>query len=149
VGALTAVATEGNVVEGIIEGALLGAVAATATIFVPTYLPLIMPAISAATPAVATIATPATTFVVAGALGVVTDTVTQGVSHSLNADADKEFEWDWKRSIKTGFTTAIAGVIPTYGNPGESVLEAVGSLVMGFDASIVNSVIKIIIVNVF
>ena len=49
---------------------------------------------------------------------------------------------------KTGFTTGIASVVPTYGNPAEEVVNAVGSTFLGFDASFFNATVEIVIVNV-
>ena len=46
-------------------------------------------------------------------------------------------------------TGGIAGVVPTYGNPGDSVLNAVGSLVMGFDAAFFNAAMEVAIIHLF
>ena len=37
-------------------------------------------------------------------------------------------------------TAGISGLVPTLGNPGSSVVNAVGSLIYGFDASMINAV---------
>lgn len=87
------------------------------------------------------------TFVAAGAGGMVVDYITQRVSHELSEDSNEEFVLNKGRLIKTGLTTGIAGVIPTYGNPRSSVLNAIGSLVMGFDASFFNAAAEIAITH--
>lgn len=56
---------------------------------------------------------------------------------------------DEKRVFKTALTTGVAGVVPTFGNPANSVLNAVGSLFIGFDATIINSTIEVIFTNIF
>ena len=87
------------------------------------------------------------TFVAAGAGGMVVDYTTQRVSHELSEDSGEEFVPNTGRLIKTGLTTGIAGVIPTYENPGSSVLNATGSLVIGFDASFFNAATEIAIIH--
>ena len=136
-GAFTAACTGSNVLEGALEGAALGAVAATATIVAPLLLP------TTASAAV----TVGVTFVAAGAGGMVVDYTTQRISHELSENSNEEFVLNKGRLIKTGFTTGIAGVVPTYGNPGSSVLNAGGSLVMGFDASFFNAAAEIAITH--
>ena len=51
------------------------------------------------------------------------------------------------RPVTIGFTTGIAGVVPTYGNPRSSVLNSAGSLVIGFDASFFNAAAEIAITH--
>ena len=135
-GAFTSACTGGNVLEGALEGAALGAVAATATIVTP----LLLPTAGAATTAGAT-------FVAAGAGGMIVDYTTQRVSHELGENAHEEFDLDEGRLIKTGITTGVAGVVPTYGNPGSSTINAIGSLVMGFDASFFNAAAEIAVTH--
>ena len=134
-GMFTAACTGGNLLEGALEGAALGATAATATVL----MPLLMPTAS-------TLAVASATFAAAG-FGI--DVLTQYISHEIGSNADDPFNVEWGRSIKTGFTTGIAGVVPTYGNPTDSIINAVGSLIIGFDASFVNAAIEIAIVNIF
>lgn len=138
-GTFTAVCTGGNILEGALEGAALGAVAATATVLVPILLP------STASAAVAT----GTTFAAAGALGFGVDILTQYISHETESTSGGPFKVDWGRSAKTALTTGVAGVIPTYGNPTDSFINAAGSLIIGFDASIINAAVEIAIINLF
>ncbi len=133
-GAFTAVCTGGNVWEGALEGAVLGAVAATATVLVP----LVLPAASAATVA-------GVTFAAAGTAGVGVDILTQYISHKTGNNSNDPFQVDWGRSIKTGFMTGIAGIVPTYGKPTDSLINTVGSLVIGFDAAFINAVMEIVV----
>ena len=135
-GTFTAVCTGGDLLEGALEGAALGAVAATATVLVPILLP---------TAGAATIA--GVTFAAAGAAGFGIDILTQYISHESGNNASEPFQVDWGRSAKTALTTGIAGVVPTYGNPTGSLINAVVSLVMGFDASFINAAVEIAIVN--
>ena len=135
-GAFTAACTGGNVVEGALEGAALGAVAATATIVTPILLP-----------AASTTAKVGATLVAAAAGGIAVDFTAQIVAHELSENSEDEFVLDKGRLIKTGLTTGIAGVVPTYGTPGESVINAIGSLAMGFDASFINAAIEVIFTN--
>ena len=137
-GAFTAACTGSNILEGTLEGAALGAVAATATIVTP----LLLPATASA------VATVAATFVVAGVGGIVVDYTTQKISHELSENSNEEFVLNKGRLIKTFFTTGIAGVVPTYGNPGSSVINAAGSLVIGFDAAIINAAAEISITHI-
>ena len=142
-GALTAACTGGNVLEGMLEGAALGAVAATATIFVPQLIAAVVPATMAAS--TVTALSVAATFTASCAGGMIVDYATQRVSHEFSESGHEEFNLNEGRLIKTGFATGITGVIPTYGNPAESVVNAVGSLIMGFDASFINAAIEIAI----
>ena len=142
-GAFTAACTGGNILEGALEGAALGAVAATATVFVPQLVAAIVPTTMAAS-TVATLSI-ASTFVVSAAGGAIVDYTTQRVSHELSSNSHEEFELDKCRLVKTSITTGIAGVVPTYGKPDSSVLNAVGSLVIGFDASFFNAAVEIAI----
>ena len=71
------------------------------------------------------------------------DGATQWISHEIGGNSNEEFQLDKGRVYKTGLTTGIAGVIPTYGDPAKAVVNAIGSLVMGFDASFVNAAIEI------
>ena len=136
-GAYTAITTGGNVLESTLEGAVLGAVAATATIV----MPLALPATASAT------ATAGATFLAAGAAGAVVDTATQWISHKVSKEADKEFKLDGGRVLKTAALTGVAGVVPTYGKPGKSIVNALGSLAIGFDASFINASIEVILTN--
>lgn len=136
-GAYTAITTGGNVLESTLEGAVLGAVAATATIVMPLALP---------TTASAT-ATAGATFLAAGAAGALVDTAAQWISHKLSKEADKGFKLDGGRVLKTAALTGVAGVIPTYGKPGKSIVNALGSLAIGFDASFINASIEVILTN--
>lgn len=136
-GAFTAACTSSNILEGVLEGMALGAVAATATIVAPLLLPT----------TAGTAVTAGVTFVAAGAGGMVVDYTTQRISHELSVNSNDEFVLNTGRLIKTGFTTGIAGVVPTYGTPGSSVLNAGGSLVMGFDASFFNAAAEIAITH--
>ena len=137
-GTFTAACTGGDLLEGALEGAALGAVAATATVLTP----ILLPAASTATVA-------GVTFAAAGAAGFGIDILTQHISHETGDHSEEPFEVDWGRSIKTAFTTGIAGVVPTYGNPTDSLVNTVGSLIMGFDASFINAAAEIAIVNLF
>ena len=137
-GTFTAACTGGNLLEGALEGAALGAAAATATVLAPILLP---------TASVATVA--GATFVAAGAAGFGIDILTQYISHKSGNSASEPFEINWRRSAKTALTTGIAGVVPTYGNPTNSLLNAAGSLVMGFDAAFINAAVEVAIVNLF
>ncbi len=137
-GALTAASTGSNILEGALEGAALGAVAATATVAVPLLLP-----------SAGVLATAGVTFGAASVGGMVVDYTTQRISHELSENSDKKFDLDENRLIKTGVTTGIAGVVPTYGNPANSVVNSIGSLAIGFDASIINSVIEIVFTRIF
>ena len=136
-GAYTAITTGGNVLESTLEGAVLGAVAATATIVMPLALP---------TTASAT-ATAGATFLAAGAAGALVDTAAQWISHKLSKEADKGFKLDGGRVLKTAALTGVAGVVPTYGKPGKSIVDALGSLAIGFDASFINASIEVILTN--
>ena len=149
-GAFTAACTGGNVLEGVLEGAALGAVAATATVFVPQLIaPLattVAATVATTTAAQATVAAAVTTgatFFASGFLGMAVDGATQWISHEMGGNSNEEFELAKGRVYKTGLTTGIAGVIPTYGDPAKAVVNAIGSLVMGFDASFVNAAIEI------
>ena len=137
-GAYTSVCTGGNVLEGALEGAALGAVSSTATIAVPILLSTASVAVTALT-----------TFAVAGAGGVIVDCATQRISHEFSDDSKKDFDLDEKRVFKTALTTGVAGIVPTFGNPANSVLNAVGSLFIGFDATVINSTIEVIFTNIF
>ena len=137
-GTFTAACTGGDLLEGALEGAALGAVAATATVLTP----ILLPAASTATVAIAT-------FAVAGSVGLGVDILTQRISHETGEHSDEPFKIDWGRSVKTALTTGIAGVVPTYGNPTDSLINTVGSLIMGFDASFINAAAEIAIVNLF
>ena len=142
-GAFVAATTGGNILEGIIEGAALGAVAATATVFVPELVAAVVPsAMSAAT--VSAIST-AATFATSATAGMGVDYVAQRVSHELGDNSHTEFDLDEGRLLKTGVTTGIAGVVPTFGEPGASVINSIGSLVIGFDATFINASIEIAI----
>ena len=89
----------------------------------------------------------AATFTASAVGGVIVDYITQRVSHELSEDSHKKFDLNKGRLIKTGLTTGIAGVIPTYGKPGSTVLNSVGSLVIGFDASFFNAAAEIAITH--
>ena len=144
-GAFTAACTGGNILEGMLEGAALGAVAATATIFVPQLVASLVPATMAAS--TVTTLSVAATFSVSAAGGAIVDYTTQRVSHELSENSHKEFDLNEGRLIKTAFTTGIAGVVPTYGDPGSTVLNSAGSLVIGFDASFFNAAAEIAITH--
>ena len=149
-GAFTAVCTGSNVLESVIEGAVLGAVAATATVFVPQLIaPLASTVAStvatttAAQAMVATAVTTGATFTASGFAGMAVDGAAQWISHEMGENSSEEFKLDMGRMYKTGLTTGIAGVIPTYGDPAKEVVNAIGSLISGFDASFVNAAIEI------
>ena len=137
-GTFTAACTGGDLTEGTLEGAVLSTIAAAATIFIP----ILLPSASAATIVSATFAT-------AGVAGFGIDILTQHISHEFSDNASEPFQVDWGRSVKTSITTGIAGVIPTYGTPTDSLINTVGSLVMGADASFINAAVEIAIVNLF
>lgn len=120
------------------KGAALGAVAATATVLVPICLPTL---------GVAAVA--ATTFSVASIGGMLVDLVTQVISHEVSESCDDAFALDAGRLLKVGITTGTAGVVPTYGNPGESVINAIGSQIIGFNASFFNAAIEVIVTQLF
>jgi len=132
--AFTAACTGGNILEAAIEGTALGAVAATATIVVPLMLPT-----------AGILTTTGATFFAAGFGGMVVDYAVQRISHEFSESSNREFDLDEGQLLKTGLTTGIAGVVPTYGNPSSSVINASGSLVMGFDASFINSAIDVFV----
>lgn len=136
-GAFTAACTGSNVLEGALEGAALGAVAATATVVAPLLLPT-----------ASTAATVGATFAIAGTGGMVVDYTTQRVSHELSENSNEEFVLNKGRLIKTGFATGIVGVVPTYGNPGGSILNATGSIVIGFNASFFNASAEVVLTHV-
>lgn len=129
-----------------LEGAALVAVAATATIFVPQLVAAVVPSTMAAS--TVTTLSIASTFAVSSAGGMIVDYTTQKVSHELSENSDEEFVLDKGRMYKTGLTTGIAGVVPTYGNPGASVINAAGSLVIGFDAAFINAAAEITITHI-
>ena len=106
------------------------------------FIPILLPSASAATIVSATFAT-------AGVAGFGIDILTQHISHEFSDNASEPFQVDWGRSVKTSITTGIAGVIPTYGTPTDSLINTVGSLVMGADASFINAAVEIAIVNLF
>ena len=145
-GAITAACTGGNVLEGALEGVALGAIAATATVLAPIVSSFILPA--ASTTAMVAATTAATGFTMATAGGMAVDACTQVISHEFSDTANEDFVLDKARLIKTGFTTGIASLVSTYGNPAKEVVNAIGSTVIGFDASFVNATIEIVIVNV-
>ena len=144
-GALTAACTGGNALEGALEGAALGVVAATATIVTPIIVAKLVPATLAN--ATVTMINTGTTFIASGLGGMGVDCATQRISHAFSENSDEDFQLDTGRMLKTGFANGIAGVIPTFGSPYESVVNAVGSLAMGFDASFINAVIEIVTVR--
>ena len=137
-GAFTAACTGGNVWEGAIEGAALGATAATATVLAPALLPA----------AASGLAVGATAFALSSLGGIIIDYTTQRVSHRITTGSDDGFILDVGRLLKTGFTTGVSGVLPTYGKPQETAINAVGSLVIGGDASLINSAVEIIITKI-
>ena len=137
-GALTSASTQSDVLEGALEGVALGAVAATATVLVPVF----MPSASVATAVGAT-------FLVSSIGGFLVDLSTQIISHELSENAEEKLVINKKRLIKTSVSTGIAGVVPTYGQPSTSVINAVCSLVYGFDASVINSVMDIVLSALF
>ena len=137
-GTFISLCTGGNVWEGMLEGAALGAVASTSTVLIPWLLP---------TASVATVT--ATTFGVSAGAGMLVDLATQSISHAFSENSNDHFNVDEERLLKTAFTTGIAGVVPTYGNPSGSVFNATGSLVIGFNASFFNSAIEIILTRIF
>ena len=157
-GALTAACTGGNVLESALEGVALGAIAATATVLAPIVASAILPAASttamvtattaASTTAMVTATTAAAGFTMAAAGGMAVDACTQVMSYVFSDTTNEDFVLDKARLIKTGFTTGIAGVVPTYGNPAEEVVNAVGSTFIGLDASFFNATVEIVIVNI-
>ena len=146
VGALTAASTGGNVLEGALEGAATGGIAAAAVVFVPQ---LIAPLLPAALSTAATVAiNTAVTAAAATAGGMLIDVATQGITHSLEK-SDEEFTVDSKRMIKTGLMTGLSSLVPTIVDPTKSLTNAFGAAVVGWNATIFNGAIDIIVTNIF
>ena len=136
-GAITSACTGGNVLEGVLEGMALGAVAAIAVVATP----LLLPSTASATAVVAT------TTAVASVAGAGVDMITQKISHEIS-NSSEDFKMDWGRVGKTALTTGISALIPTFGNPTDSIINAVGSLAYGFSGSLFNAAAESIISNI-
>lgn len=76
------------------------------------------------------------------------DLLTQYLSYEYYEQED-EFYFDWGRAFKTRFTTAISSAIPTFGKPSASFINSIGSLMIAFDASVINAVVEIVLSNLF
>jgi len=142
IGAFTAACTDGDIVESMIEGAITGAIAATATVFVPQLVAVMLPA---ATTATVTAVSTALTFGTSAVGGFLVDVATQAVGQVVRNGLNSEIDIQLGRACKTAFMTGIAGVVPTFVNPAESVLHAIGAATVGMDASAINAIIDVVI----
>ena len=118
VGAFSAAATGGNIVEGIIEGALTGAASAVV-----------------GTCSLAWYARAAIGF----GVGFAIDSVAQGCSGE---------EYDLGRAVKVGCQTAISSAFPGLDEPRRVLTDAVGTAVISADVSIVLASADAIVTNV-
>jgi hypothetical protein len=142
-GAFTAACTGDDIVESMVKGAFTGAIAATATVFVPQLVVAMLP--TTVTTATLTIISTAATFTLASFGGFLVDIATQTVSQLVKNDSNSTISINWGQAYKTAAMTGIAGVVPTFVDPAESVLQAIAAATVGMDASAINSVIDVVI----
>jgi len=123
----------GDILEGAIEGALTGGIAAALGFFTAPFG-----------------ATGAVLAAMGGlAFGVFIDAGVQFGSYTIRNKTVEGFVFDERRLVETGITTALSAAVPTFNGVQKDISWAIGSAIVGMDASALIAVITVIVDKVF
>ena len=126
-GAFSAAATGGNVLEGAIEGCLTGALGATCSLLWPS---------------------PCLAVTVAGLGGCLIDFATQISTQYIENGSVDVLSVDYGRVAKIGVQTAVGTAIPALGAGADDTVDAVGTALIWAEASTLIVCVDVIVTNV-
>ena len=125
-GAANAEATGGNVTESAIEGTLTGMIGSASGMLVSN---------------------PYAAVVVAFFGAMLTDSAIQTTSQIISTGKFELEKFDERRTIKTGFQTALGTAVPALRNAANNVADAIGTILIWMETSILITVADIAITN--
>ena len=114
-----------DIIEGAVEGALTGGAGAAIGFFAAPITAFGM-----------TFSATAVAFAGGTAAGMIIDAGVQVTSHMINEGSLDNFNLDEKRMLETGFSTGTAAAVPTFNGTSSNINWAIGSAIVGAEASV-------------